>query len=549
MGLLARIARAARDLVALEPARPRLRADANLAGSSIMGGYEGSQRNRRLFPFRPSEAAVNSLIIQSGATLRARARHLCRNNPYAHKAARVFASKLVGTGMTLVPLAAEAALTQALVTLWGDFTSEADADQKTNFAGLQTLVGRQIFEAGEVFIRFLPADPEDGLAVPLQLQILESEFCPYEYNSIAEGGNPIRAGIEFDKDRPHRRVAYWFWRNHPGEFALAQVEGGYVRVPAAEILHCFRPLRPGQIRGVSELAAAIVRAWFIDQYEDAELARKQTAALFAGFITRTADDDQSPLGVGDQPLAGDSGASINADGEGIAGLTPGILQILNPGEKIEFSNPADVGPHFEAFEYRMILALAAAMDIPYHEITGDYRQANYSSLRMANNDLKESIEQLRQNVMVFQLCRPVYVRFVMEAVLAGSLPIPAAAFNKSPRDYTRADWRSPEWISVDPWKEAQARRMDVRSGFLTREMVAAARGMSLDELDQSSARSNESADLYGLTLDSDPRYTDMRGSAPPPDQPPEADAKAEADAAQQDDEPLDGLDGSAADAA
>lgn len=63
-----------------------------------------------------------------------------------------------------------------------------------------------------------------------------------------------------------------------------------VRVPASEIIHLFRPLRPGQIRGEPWLARALVKLNELDQYDDAELVRKKTAAMFAGFITRLAPE-------------------------------------------------------------------------------------------------------------------------------------------------------------------------------------------------------------------------------------------------------------------
>jgi capsid protein len=64
-----------------------------------------------------------------------------------------------------------------------------------------------------------------------------------------------------------------------------------VRVPASEIIHLFRVLRPGQIRGEPWLARALVKLNELDQYDDAELVRKKTAAMFAGFITRLSPED------------------------------------------------------------------------------------------------------------------------------------------------------------------------------------------------------------------------------------------------------------------
>jgi capsid protein len=61
-----------------------------------------------------------------------------------------------------------------------------------------------------------------------------------------------------------------------------------VRVPASEVLHIYRPIDVGQIRGLPHVAPAMVRLFLLDQYDDAELDRKKTAAMFAGFITKTA---------------------------------------------------------------------------------------------------------------------------------------------------------------------------------------------------------------------------------------------------------------------
>jgi capsid protein len=44
-----------------------------------------------------------------------------------------------------------------------------------------------------------------------------------------------------------------------------------MRVPSDDVMHLFRPLRPGQLRGVPWLANALVRLWELDQYDDAEL--------------------------------------------------------------------------------------------------------------------------------------------------------------------------------------------------------------------------------------------------------------------------------------
>ena len=83
----------------------------------------------------------------------------------------------------------------------------------------------------------------------------------------------------------------------------------------------------------------MVRLFLLDQHDDAELDRKKTAAMFAGFITRTAPEEQL---MGEIEATDDNGATVS--------LEPGTLQVLLPGEDVKFSAPADVGGGYEAFQ-------------------------------------------------------------------------------------------------------------------------------------------------------------------------------------------------------
>jgi lambda family phage portal protein len=488
---------------------------ASTGGLSAGSGYEGAQARRRLFGFRPTQAGPTSVLLFSGPMLRARARHLVRNVPIARKGQRVFATGLVGTGIRPIPTPKNEALKALIAELWDDIVEESDADGLCDLYGLMELGANAIFEAGEFFVRLRPRLARDRLAVPVQIQLLESEMCPYELNMIAANGNAVRAGIEFNPIG--QRVAYYFWKVHPGETAVPNLQVGWTRVPASEVVHVFKPLRPGQIRGVSWLATSIVLAYIRDQYKDAELQRKLTAALYAGFIYRLSNaSDDAPLGEQDQPGLGVRDTSSDAEQEVTAGLSPGTLQYLEDGEQITFSTPADVGPNFEAFEYRCLLDLTAGMDLPYATVTGDYSKANYSSLRESRIDMRAALKQL-QRTFIFQFCKPVYRRYVAEAVLAGALPIRAAQFNARPRDFVRATWIPPKQEWVDPLKDTAAEEKAMRDGTESREAVVLSRGSTLAEMDAAIARSNASADAYGLVLDSDARRTNARGSAPPPD--------------------------------
>jgi lambda family phage portal protein len=477
-------------------------------------GFEGAQHHRRLASFRPADTGINSLLIQAGPALRARSRYLTRNNPYMKRAKRVFVTYAIGTGIRPIPLTKDDTAKAAIIENWDDWTDEADADGTADYYGQQSIGAGCLFDAGEFFIRRRPRRASDGLTVPMQLQLLESDMCPFGLNmpSPMAPQNAIRAGIEFNPIG--KRVAYWFWRQHPGEIAATVgAGGGYTRVPADDVLHVFEVLRPGQVRGLPWVTAAIVKSWLLDQYDDAELDRKKVAALIAGFIKRVAaQSDEPPPGVNAETWqkARESGSV----GDLVQSWEPGSLITLEDGEDIVFADPKDVGNNYEAFEYRNLLAMCAGADVPYSNVTGDYRN-NFSAERARQMDWKQTLRPIQRNVFMIQMCRPTFRWFVGDGVLSGALPIKASAFNAKPRAFTRAEWIPPAMPSLDPLKDVQADTAEVRAGFASREEKALARGKKLSELDAAIQRSNRSADEHGLVLDSDPRRVTKGASAPP----------------------------------
>jgi lambda family phage portal protein len=266
-----------------------------------------------------------------------------------------------------------------------------------------------------------------------------------------------------------------------------------VRIPAAEVIHLFRPLRPGQIRGEPWLARALIKLHELDQYDDAELVRKKTAAMFAGFITRLSPEDN---------LMGE-GVS-DANGVALAGLEPGTLQILEPGEDIKFSQPADVGSSYSEFMRQQFRAVAAAMGITYEMLTGDLTQVNYSSIRAGLLEFRRRCEAIQHSVIVHQLCRPIWRAWMEQAVLAGALTLPGYATRR--RDYQSVKWIPQGWQWVDPLKETEAMKSAIRSGLMSRSEAISANGYDAEDVDNEIAADNARADSLGLVFDSDPRH-------------------------------------------
>jgi lambda family phage portal protein len=438
----------------------------------LRASWDAGQMGRRLSAVPTAARAINTLIRSYGQAVLARSRYLAANNPYATAAREAYVSAMVGSGIVPSPNFDDAALKAKVTEVWQDWTDEADADWTTDFYGLQGIVAGELFEAGEVFIRFRPRLEQDSLLVPLQLQILPAEMLDVHWNLLLANGNRVECGIEFDQIG--RRRAYHFWTVFPGtDQYFGRPAFQRVVVPANEVLHVYRPIRAGQLRGVPHTLSMISTLAQLDLYDDAELERKRVAALFGAFITRPdRTDEDHPLGPAQQftTPAGDTQPS--------PALEPGVTVDLAPGEDIKFAAPADVGGNFEIFEYRCLLRAAAGAGIPYSDMTGDLRRTSFGSIRAGLIAHRRRIETLQQSVIVYQLCQRVYNRWWTEAVLAGVLPVTPAQFAANQRMYRRADWIPPRWDWIDPLKDLEAEQLAVQNGFKSRSSVI--KGLSGD---------------------------------------------------------------------
>ena len=479
-------------------------------GYGSQPGYEAAATGRRMGEWQPGNAGVNTILYTSADLMRSRARDLVRRNSWASGAVDSMVGNLVGTGIKPRSTSEDPKFKEAVHKLWADWVDEADATGTQGFYGVQALAVRAMVEGGEVLVRLRNRNPSDGLSVPLQLQVLEPEHLPISLNRDLPNGNIIRAGIEFDQIG--RRVAYHLYREHPGEqFSRIGSVGDPVPVPASEVIHMFRPLRPGQLRGETWLTQAIIKLHELDQYDDAELVRKKTAALLTGFITAPAPEWADDDVTGEEP--GDDATRPTGKKNEVAVTTtwtPGTMQVLLPGEDVKFSDPADVGGQYAEFMRTQLRAVAVAIGVTYEQLTGDLSGVNYSSIRAGMVEFRRRIEQWQRIVIIHQFCRVVYARWMDQAVLAGALSAPDYAQRR--REYLAVKWIPQGWAWVDPQKEFTAVIMAIRAGLMSRDQAVATYGYDVEEIDREIAAGNQRADELGLILDSDARQRTAAGN-------------------------------------
>lgn len=159
-----------------------------------------------------------------------------------------------------------------------------------------------------------------------------------------------------------------------------------------------------------------------------------------------------------------------------------------------------------------MLAVAASLGLPYHLVTGDVRQANYSSLRAELVEFRRRIGQLQHGVIVHQFCRPVWARWMETAVLAGALDLPG--FAATPGRFRAAQWVPPRWDWVDPLKDIQAQVLAMEAGITSRRKVVEATGYDIEEVDRENAADAARAADLGLTYRTSPGETQGARATP-----------------------------------
>lgn len=174
---------------------------------------------------------------------------------------------------------------------------------------------------------------------------------------------------------------------------------------------------------------------------------------------------------------------------------------------------ADVGGGYEAFQYRTLLAVSASLGLPYHLVTGDVRQANYSSLRAELVEFRRRIGQLQHGVIVHQFCRPIWARWMETAALSGALDLPG--FAAAPGRFRAAQWIPPRWDWVDPLKDIQAQVLAMEAGITSRRKVVEATGYDIEEVDRENAADMKRAADLGLGYRTSPGTTQGARATPP----------------------------------
>lgn len=432
--------------------------------------YDGASYSPRM---RASKSMVSPVVDAHTArrTLAARARYAVSNIPLAASGAEAWVTSLVVAGVKMQSRHPTASKRAAIAKAFEAWTDKADADGLTDFYGLQAAMVRTMVVSGEAFALLIDT------SVGLRIRLLDPEQCDASYTAPLEGGGSVIQGVEFDASG--NRVAYHFLRPRPGH-VITEYSLDRMRIPAADVIHMFRPLWPGQVRGISFFAPILLRINDHDATRDATQVRLKIGAMLTGWI-RNPDGDVKKQFDGEQ-----HGSQLDVT------MKPGTLTALSPGEEVSFSAPPAIGMDAIAFLRLTERELAAGLGIPVYLLSGDLSEVNYSSIRAGLITFRERVEALQHGVLVFQALRPIFERWATTEVLSGRI-------RSRLDDALPATWSTPRQAWVDPESDIKAEVLAINANLMSRRQAVSARGIDVEVLDAEIADDKRRADSLGIT--------------------------------------------------
>lgn len=456
------------------------------------GDAGASYRKRSLKGFLADSGHPNEDINENNFTLRQRSRMLYMAAPVAAAALKRQRTNVVGNGLRLKstinrevlgmsPEDAEAwqKRTEAEFALWAERKNACDATGVNDFYGMQQLVMLSWPMSGDCFALVKHYATTSLLPYSLRLHIIEADRVrtPTADGGIglltttgkAENGNAIYDGVEVDANG--QIVAYYLANTYPYQSAIVPTE--FVRVEAygprtglPNILQIMDSERPDQYRGVPYLAQVMEPLLQMRRYTEAELTAAVVQSFFTAFIKTEAGADDMPY----NEAGGDNVQEVSrAPNEYEIGA--GNINIMEPGESVEFGSPTHPNTGFDTFMRAMCEQVGAALEIPADLLMMSFN-ASYSASRAALLEAWKAF-RMRRAWLVKDFCQPVYELWLTEAVARGRIIAPGYLTDPLIRQaYLACEWIGPSQGQLDPTKEVQAAVAAIENGLTTREAEA-----------------------------------------------------------------------------
>lgn len=323
----------------------------------------------------------------------------------------------------------------------------------------------------------------------------------------------LRGGVEID--RYGAAVAYHVKQRNPGDIFSNEADFGWVRVPAytrwgrRRFIYGFVQRQAEQSQGRSPLLNVLQKIRMFEKRDEVELQAAIINATFATYVYSDLPSEaifgalsEAPTGAesagGEQVLsymemqaAYYSKNAVMVDGA----AAPHLL----PGEEIKTVEGGRATADFTGSQRMFMTNIGWALGLPYEMVSGDFSKSAYVGMQAAFNEAwKTTIAERR--MFCEQMMTPKLDLLMEEAIGTGRITLPAGApaYAMARGAYLNVDWIGPGRGVVDPLKDANARKVNMMTGFRTLEQCLSEDGIDADDQIAAVGHEEELREAAGL---------------------------------------------------
>jgi lambda family phage portal protein len=505
---------------------------------AIGGAYDGASRfDRDLTLWSPPLQTADMDILPDKDLSEARVRDTLRNDAYVQGGQTLHRDNIVGS-MFLLNCKPELRVlnskacdekwagefqeeVEAKFTLWAESPNNwPDAARMNTLTALTRLAVGVYCASGEVIAtaEWMRDQPR-----PFQtaIQMIEGERLSTPYDLSWD--NRVRGGIE--RNAYGAPQAYHIRNAHPSDYSAGADAFTWTRVPIRKrfgrlnVIHIVEQMRIDQSRGISEMVSALKEMKITKKFRDVTLQNAVVNATYAASIESDMPPEAAFAAIGGvgggeigkgatdfaaewlRALAAYTGGSKNLQMDGVK------IPHLFPGTKLQLRNAGTPGGVGTEFEQSLLRYIAANLGVSYEQLSRDYSQTNYSSVRAAMNETLKFMTS-RKRMVADRFASAVYRLWFEEALgkgeittLTRSMPDYYAAMNADA--YTNCDWIGAGRGQVDELKETQASVLKLKYNLSTYEDEMARLGKDWRKTLAQREREQAEMKLRGLVIEED----------------------------------------------
>lgn len=415
--------------------------------------------------------------------LRSRARYEIANNSYAKGIVLTLANDCVGMGPTLQMSTPDVNANKFIETEFANWAAEINLAEK-----LRTMRMAKAGD-GEAFAMMI-----ENAALKSQVKL---DLRLYEADQVSAFGAPIWSmtdGIFLDNNGIP--VAYTLLRQHPGDLGALWFMSE--EIPAAAMIHYFRPDRPGQVRGIPEITPALPLFAMLRDYSLATLDAAKAAAYFSAVL------------FSDAPVDGTADTSVQPLDS--IELERNMAMTLPQGWKLGQVRAEHPTNTYKEFKNEVLNEIARCLNMPFNIAAANSSGYNYSSGRMDHQVYFKAIK-VEQSDMEGKILDRVLGAWLYEASrIDGYLPQSARRISFVPEH----QWFWPGNEHVDPQKEAEAQQIRLSSLTTSLAHEYAKAGLDWEKQLEQISKERKLMEKLGITM------ADMTPKGTPQKEPKEA---------------------------